>query len=118
MGPAQLDVGDDDYYIRTGGDKANANAEQSDAESYYSNYDNRSNTTRGPSSVGDASTIADTLDGRLFDNEDEDEDEDEEQEEEEDESDDESEESSSDEDAQSEDAIADEGSSDGFAEDD
>jgi hypothetical protein len=114
MGPAQLDVGDDDYYIRTGADKANA--EQSDVESYYSNYDNRSNTTRGPSSVGDASTIADTLDGRLFDNEDEDEEQ--EEEEEEDESDDESVESSSDEDAQSEDAIADEGSSDGFAEDD
>jgi hypothetical protein len=114
MGPAQLDVCDDEYYIRTGADKANA--EQSDVESYYSNYDNRSNTTRGPSSVGDASTIADTLDGRLFDNEDDEE----EQDEDEDESDDESEESGSDEDedAQSEDAIADEGSSDGFAEDD
>lgn len=111
MGPVpQVDEGDDDFYIRTGSGKANA--DQSDVESYYSNYDNRSNTTRGPASVGDVSTIADTLDGRLFDDEDEDEDDQEE------ESDEGSEESSSDEDAQSECAIAYDGSSDGFAEDD
>ena len=111
MGPApQLEGGDDDYYIRTGADKADA--DQSDVESYYTDYDNRSNTTRGPSSVGDAS-MGETLDGRVFDDEDDDENE------EGFESDNESEESSSsDEDAQSEDAIADQESSDGFAEDD